>query len=444
MWRIVAMLVAVVLLVGIGFCLSTCHSEAADGRVELTLLDWNWPAYTKMNRQRIAIFEKANPDIKVRLVLGTIADPEKLLAMISGGVAPDVAYSAYQSMPYFAKRKAILPLDDFIANDRDFTMEMFFPAAVKAVRYNGKFYSVPDAGSPVAMFYNKNLFDQYNKAHPGQHLDYPSEKWTWKEFRHTAKALTADRDGDGRTDVFGTVGQFWSNRFSPYVWQNGGEVISADKRRCMMDSPEAIAAMQWLYDIMWVDKSALTWYTEIAGASQQTMETLFREQHVAMMMSTRYSQEELLGKTSFQWDIAPLPRGPVRRATVYVGGQWMISSQTRHPEKAWRLAKFLVSDLSSEMSMRAGRAMAANRAVTERLLKHPGIPPENDHIWVQIMADARPKDFQFIEMGSYLRKAMDELIYISQGRRKPEEACRNFARIYNEGLKILWEEEGGP
>ncbi|MCD4700011.1 MAG: extracellular solute-binding protein, partial [Phycisphaerae bacterium] len=157
-----------------------------------------------------------------------------------------------------------------------------------------------------------------------------------------------------------------------------------------------------------------------------------------------WSYADFFGKTSFQWDIAPLPRGPVRNSTIYVGGQWSISSQTHYPEQAWRLVKFLVSDKSSEMSMRCGRAMAANRAVTERLLKHPGIPPENDYMWLEIMADARHKDFEFSEMGVYLRKARGEIGYLAQGRRTPEQACRNFTRIYNEGLDILWEEEGGP
>ncbi|MCK4626151.1 MAG: sugar ABC transporter substrate-binding protein, partial [Phycisphaerae bacterium] len=358
--------------------------------------------------------------------------------------APDVTGIAYQDIPYYAKRKSVLALDKFIADDKEFSLDAYFPATVKGMRYRGKIYALPDHGSPVALFYNKNLFDEYNSKHRDKPLTYPSGKWTWADFRHAARELTQDRDGDGQIDVYGASISFSLNRFPAYVWQNGGEIISADKKRCLMDSPEAIAGIRWLYEMMWVDKSTLTAYTQIEGASQQTMGRFFLEQHLAMMMTTRWAYADLFGKTNFAWDVAPLPKGPVNRATVFIGGGWMISSKTRYPEKAWRLAKFLINEYSSELSMRTGRGVAANRAVVERLVHHPGDPPEHDYIWAEIMADARPKDFDFREMGSYRQRALDELNYISQGRRTPEEACRNFTRIYNEGLKVLWKEGGGP
>ncbi len=441
--KVVVWLLIALVLVGIAYSFSTCRAEQSGRKVELALFDWSWPAYNKMNRQRIAVFEKENPDVKVRLVTG---GPDKYLTMVTGNVAPDVTYTAYQDIPYYAKRKAILSLDKFIAEDEKFSLDRFFPSVIDSVRYQGKIYALPDTGSPVALYYNKDLFDEYNKNRkPGEPpLEYPSGEWTWAYFRHAAKALTQDRDGDGRTDVYGATIGFSMNRFPSYIWQNGGEIISKDQKRCLMDSPEAIEAIRWMYDIMWVDKSAPTGYTQVEGASQQTTDIFFKEQHLAMLLTTRWAYGDLFGKTDFVWDVAPLPRGPVNRATVFIGGSWMISSQTHYPEKAWKLVKFLTDEYSSELSMEAGRALVSNRAVAERMVNHPGIPPENDRIWAEIMADARPKDFQFRGMGKYLRKALDELNFVSQGRRTPEEACRNFTRIYQKGLDRLWKEEGGP
>ncbi len=440
--KVVVWLLIALVLVGIAYSFSTCRAEQSDGRVELTLFDWNWPPYNKMNRERIAIFERDNPDIRVRLVTG---NEDKYLTMVSGNVAPDITITDHTVIGYFAKRNAILPLDDFIAADKDFSLDMFFPITVETLRYRGRLYALPSSGSPVAMFYNKELFDEYNRNHPKEPLTYPGGEWTWDDFRHAAKALTQDRDGDGKTDVYGAIISFTFHRFPIYVWQNGGEIISKDQKRCLMDSPEAIAAMQWLHDIMFVDGSSPTAYTQVEGASQQTSGILFKEQRVAMLMSTRYSYSEFIGKTNFEWDIAPLPRGPVNRATIYIGGGWMVSSQTRHPEKVWRLLKFLVGNKSSQMSMVCGRAMATNREVAELMTtNHPGVPPANDHVWVEVMADARPKDFEFKEMGRYFRNARAEMNYISQGRRTPAEACRNFTRIYQKGLDRFWKDEGGP
>ncbi len=444
--KVVVWLLIAVVLAGIAYSFSTCRSEQSGGRTELTMFDWDYAPYNKMNRQRIAAFEAENPDIKVRLVTG---NNDKYLTMVTGGVPPDVAHNAYQNISYYAKRKCVLALDKFIADDKDFSLDAFFPATVKGMWYRDKIYALPDHGSPMVLFYNKNLFDEYNRNHPDQEpLTYPGRDWKWADFRRAAKALTQDRDGDGRIDVYGTTVGFSMNRFPAYIWQNGGEIISADKKRCMMDSPEAIEAIQWMYDILWVDKSAPTYFSQIEGASQQTHSIFFKEQHLAMMMTTRWAYEDLLkdGKllTDFEWDVALLPKGSANRATVFIGGGWMISSKTPYPEKAWRLAKFLTNEYSSELSMLTGRGVAANRAVVERLVHHPGIPPEHDYVWVEIMADARPKDFDFLEMGADRQRALDEINYLSQGRRKPEEACRNFTRIFQKGLDTLWEKEGGP
>ncbi len=444
--KVAVWLLIAVMLMGMAYSFSTCRSEDSGGRTVLVLFDSDDPDYNRMNRERIAIFESENPDIKVKLVTG---DPGKYLTMVTGNVAPDVAYAAYQSLAYYAKRKAIRSLEKFVEDDKEFNLEDFFPAAVKSMRYRGELYGLPDSGSPVALIYNKGMFDRYNAGvPPDQRLTYPSGDWTWADFRHAARVLTRDTDGDGRTDEYGCSISLSYNRYPIYVWQNGGEVINAEKTRSLMDSKAAIEAIRWIYEILWVDKSSPRAGTQIEGAGEQNTGDYFKEERLAMLMSTRWAYLSFWGKTNFEWDVAPLPRGPVRNTTIFIGGGWLISKQTRHPEKAWRLAKFLVSEKASEMSMDIGRALAVNRAVAEKMTTdNPNAPP-NDHIWVETMAHCRPKDFDIREMGRFFRNAVDEISLISQGRtaplRTPEQACRNFTRIFNEGLDILWEEEGGP
>jgi multiple sugar transport system substrate-binding protein len=345
-----------------------------------------------------------------------------------------------------------MALDKYIAKDKDFNLDVYFPVAAQSVHYRGKVYALPDNGSPVALVYNKEMFDEYNREHPkGPKLEYPNEKWTWDDFRHAAKALTKDIDGDGYTDVFGASVSFWRNRWPILVWQYGGDLLSKDKKRCLMDTPQAIEGVTVLHDIMWVDKSSPTVSTVVAGASQQGAGVLFQEQHIAMLMDTRYGYINLKGKTKFVWDIAPLPKGPAGRQSLYISDVWMVSSKTKYPEQSWRLAKFLVSKESNRMCMASGRSIVSHQKVAEEILRNPepgsGLP-EHDYRWVEIMLDSRAKDFEYREMGRYLAKAMDEMTAISRGRdkamRTPEEACRNFTRLYQKGLDILWKEEGGP
>jgi multiple sugar transport system substrate-binding protein len=421
--------------------LAGCSYEQSDHRTELVLYDFAYVNWTAMNRQRLRRFEAQNPDLKVRLVTG---DYSKLLTMVAGGVAPDVAYIDYVYVPYFAKRGAVVCLDEWVAREGGPQfLDRFFASTLAGVRYRGRLYALPDAWSPVLLYYNKSLFDRHNREQPDQPLTYPNADWTWDDFRRAAKLLTADLDGDGRTDRFGALVPASHHRWPIFVWQNGGEVTSADHRRCLMDTPEAMGGIQFLYDLMFVDKSMPGAHTQIEGVAEQDMNRWFAEQHLAMIYTTRYYQKDLAEVGGFEWDVAPLPRGK-NRSTIYIGGTWLLFSQSLHQPAAWRLMKFLSDDASSELSMQCGRALAANRATAARLTRHPGTPPEHDPAFVEYGDLARPKQFEYLDISKACHDAFLEIEMVRQGLRTPETACRNYTRIMNGALDTLWREKGGP
>ncbi len=421
-------------------CLAGCTYEQHDGRTEVVLFDFNYVHWTAMNRERIALFEAQNPDLRVRLVTG---DYSKLLTMVAGGVAPDVAYIDYVYIPYFAKRGVVVCLDDRVAREPGDFLDRFFPCTLAGVRYKGRLYGLPDAWSPVLLYYNKTLFDQHNRAHPEAPLTYPSADWTWDDFRRAARLLTADLDGDGRTDRYGALVPGSHHRWPIFVWQNGGEVTSPDHRRCLMDSPEAIEAIQFLYDLMFVDRSMPSAHTQIEGVAEQDMNRWFAEQRLAMIYTTRYYQKDLAEVGGFEWDVAPLP-GRRNRSTIYIGGTWVLFSQSLHQDAAWRLMRFLTDEAASEMSMNCGRALAANRYTAARLTRHPGRPPANDYAFVEFGDLARPKQFEYLDISKACYEAFQEIELTRQGLRTPEQACRNYARIMNAALETLWRDKGGP
>ena len=422
------------------FWLAGCSYEQNDRRTEIVLYDFAYVNWTAMNRERIKVFEAQNPDLRVRLVTG---DYSKLLTMVAGGVAPDVAYIDYVYVPYFAKRGVIVCLDERIAAAGPDFLDRFFTATLEGVRYQGRLYGLPDAWSPVLLYYNKTLFEDYNRAHPEAPLTLPGAAWTWDEFRRAAKALTADLDGDGRTDRYGALVPGSHHRWPIFVWQNGGEVTSADHRRCLMDTPEAIGGIQFLYDLMFVDKSMPSALTQLEGVAEQSMNRWFAEQRLAMIYTTRYYQQDLAEVGGFEWDVAPLPQRR-NRSTIYIGGTWLLFSQSLKQDAAWRLMQFLSDDASSEMSMGCGRALAANRRTAARLTTHPGTPPANDAAFVEYGDLARAKKFEYLDISKACHDAFQEIDLVRQGLRRPEDACRNYTRIMNAALDTLWREKGGP
>lgn len=421
--------------------LGGCSYEQTDSRTEVVMYDFAYVNWTAMNRERIRLFEAQNPDLKVRLVTG---DYSKLLTMVAGGMAPDIAYIDYVYVPYFAKRGAIVCLDDRVAREGAGYLDQFFASTLDGVRYQGRLYGLPDAWSPVLLYYNKTLFDQYNQTHPEALLTYPCAAWTWDEFRRAAKLLTADLNGDGRIDRYGALVPGSHHRWPIFVWQNGGEVTSPDHRRCLMDTPAAVGGIQFLYDLMFVDKSMPSALTQIEGVAEQSINRWFAEQRIAMIYTTRYYQQELAEVGGFEWDVAPLPRGKENRSTIYIGGTWLLFSQSRQQDAAWRLMRFLGDDASSELSMKCGRALAANRRTAARLTQHPGTPPEHDQAFVEFGDQARPKQFEYLDISKACADAFQEMELVRQGLRTPADACRNYTRIMNTALETLWREKGGP
>ena len=81
--------------------LAGCTREKEDGRVEIVFNDHPYAHWIKVNKELIAEFEAANPDVRVKFVPGS---EDKLLAMVAGGVPPDVWTTDHVRLPYFARR----------------------------------------------------------------------------------------------------------------------------------------------------------------------------------------------------------------------------------------------------------------------------------------------------------------------------------------------------
>ena len=126
--------------------------------------------------------------------------------------------------------------------------EKFVTSQVDAYNYQGSQYAIPYDFAAVGVYVNTDLFEEAG-------LELPDENTTFEEFQELAIALTQDTDGDGETDVYGV-----SNLVSPgagagglywIIKSFGGELYNEENTASMMNSPETVAALQWLADLLW-------------------------------------------------------------------------------------------------------------------------------------------------------------------------------------------------
>ena len=306
----------------------------ADGKVELTLFTWVEQDELAVNQALLKEFEAAHSGIKVKVIniSGSREAMQKLETMFSTKTGPDVMslHGAYYTG--FAEAGVLADLDKFISDDPDFQIQDVHPRLVELCRYKGKLYSLPRYTSVYALFYNKALFDAEGVVYPGK------GSWTWTDYLKAAKALTKDRNGDGKPDQWGCVIDFWVARLYPWLWSNDADLMDKDLKACTIDSPNAQEALQFLVDLRHKDKVCP------ATTSTERNEALnmFARGTVGMYMSGPWDIQTLNRAENLKWDVAPLPRKK-QQATMLGTENYAVYAYSKHPKEAWELYKFLLS-----------------------------------------------------------------------------------------------------
>lgn len=294
------------------------------------------------HQEIIAAFEKANPDVLVQLEAVSGNDYyTRLLTQIAAGDAPDIIQIGDDAVPMFVSKGAFLALDDYIGGKYPLDTSIYLPGMLAPGQYQGKQYFLPKDFSPLAVYFNKKIFDQFNVA-------YPTGDWTWDEFLKTAQELTKDVDGDGKTDIWGVqLSANWTSGFEYWVAAAGGRLISQDGKSYVgyMDSPESIKAMQFYADMYNKYKVAPppADFSLWAGGNPE-----FETGKAAMRLFGRWPQTGLLSNPNVSLGVVTVPSGD-KQANVLFWGGFGVFSGSKNPEAAWRFLKFYTGAEGSEV-----------------------------------------------------------------------------------------------
>lgn len=168
---------AAALLFTLGACNGDSSQGAGDGPVTLTV--WGWePTLTPV----VEAFNESHTDITVELVnAGTNTDEYTALnnAIQAGSGFPDVAQIETYALPEFVYKDSIRDLSEFGASEYD---DFYMPGIWSSVQIDGGIYALPMGAGPMALMYNKEVFDKAGVTEP------PA---TWGEFYEAAKKIRA-------------------------------------------------------------------------------------------------------------------------------------------------------------------------------------------------------------------------------------------------------------
>ncbi|MGH3142777.1 MAG: extracellular solute-binding protein, partial [Gaiellales bacterium] len=188
-----------VLAAGLALLVAGCGGgSSGEASGSISFLVFGDPPEINAYRTLIRFFEKAEPDIDVRLI--EASDREDLLARLStslaGGAPPDLFLMNYRFYGQFAAREVLEPLESYAEDSEAFELDDFYPQAVDAFRWDGEVTCLPQNISSLVVYYNRDLFRKAG-------VQEPRAGWTWDEMVEKAIALTRDENGDGNVDVYG-------------------------------------------------------------------------------------------------------------------------------------------------------------------------------------------------------------------------------------------------
>jgi multiple sugar transport system substrate-binding protein len=198
-------------------------------------------------------FSKENPDI----CISSEGYPwdlffQKYPTAVAAGTPPDMVIFHASEVQQMASEGLMIPMDDMFAtgglNKADYN-----PTLMQQLTVDGKIMAVPFDNHGWLLWMNTKLIKDAG-------LDPNNLPKNGTEFIQWAQKLTTDKNGKHPTDAgfdkdnvqVWAIEETWPRYTIPStLWQFGAAVVSPDGKKATLDSPEAIAAVQYWHDLMY-------------------------------------------------------------------------------------------------------------------------------------------------------------------------------------------------
>jgi len=346
-----------VLVVIVSLLLTACGGgqtpAASNAPVTISMMMWGDPAELEVWNQIVTDFHQANPNITVNV---EVSDWDsywtKLKTLLSASTPPDVfaidapLYLDYQS------RDVLMNLQPYLDQNPDL-LKGVYPQTLEAYKTPDGMYGLPRDFQTIALFYNKDMFDEAGVA-------YPTGEWTYDDLRNAAKQLTKI-GADGKVTQFGFSADLWDMEliWSEAIWAYGGEVIDADHTETLIGEPKAREAWQLFHDMLFEDKS----WPDPNTVGEYGDDPFLAG--VAAMTPVGHWAVPGYAEASFKWDVAPMPKGPAGQATSVNSAGFVIGKASKNPDAAFEFLKYVVSEPAQKRLAELGFACPVLQSVAE-------------------------------------------------------------------------------
>lgn len=354
----------------------------AASRDKFSLMVWGDPVEKKAYDALIASYSEKYPDVTVELIYtpNQLSYLQRLAIDFAAGTPADVFLLNYRRYASFAAKDLIEPLDDYVAASSLVHPKDFYPEALQPYYWQGKLLAIPQNISSLVVYYNKTLFDAAG-------LPYPKNDWTWDQFVETARALTKDTNGDGTPDQYGLGTEAIFFRVAPFIWQNGGEMFDdpAAPTKLTLNSPATREAVEWFMDLSRKHHIVPDMFAEKAEPSVSR----FLRGTMGMYFDSRRGVPVYRTIKTFDWDVAPLPRGKVAAGILHSDAYFMAKA-SKHKSAAWSFIEYANSSEGQTIMAATGRTVPSRKAIASSpTFLDPSKKPANSQVFLDVIPHVR-------------------------------------------------------
>lgn len=233
----------------------------------------------------------------------------KFKTAAQGGQAPDIMRAEIAWTPEFASLNYLASLEGLVS---DADLADYLPSALSYNQWNGGLWGVPQATDAPALYYNKKLLEENG-------IELPT---SLEELKAAGIALG---EATGKPGLGSMMNGYWTQIF---VWSFGGELLSPDGKQVLVNSPEAVAGLDFYLSL--AADGAMNDDTDFANQYTNVTEA-FKAGEIGFLINGPWQSADILSGTAFadpsNLGIMAIPPGPDGKQGSPVGGHnWVVSA----------------------------------------------------------------------------------------------------------------------
>ncbi len=333
---------------------------AAAEETRLRLYWWGSQDRQRRTQGVAELYRQQHPDVSI---LGESAEADywtKLVTQIAGRNTPDIFQLEPSSYADYARRGAVMPIDELIPKPLD--IASFGKDMLNLCAADGKLWGVGSGLNSFAMIYDADMLAELK-------LPRPTHETTWKQYADLAVEITK---AAGKQGYWGSVdGSRYNYAFDVWLRQRGKVLYSGDQKLgCTVDD-----AKEWFS--YWEDlrKRGGCVAPDIQAMDQLSIDTnalALGKSAISLAFSNQLIGYQIASKRKLALSMLPAGGAGAQPGHFYRAAlNWSIASSTKNRDKAADFINFFVNDIGAGKILGVERGVPMSPAVRAAIL--PGL-----------------------------------------------------------------------